>query len=230
MLREATTHMEEYVSRPLIHNEPIRYVLFNETDVPSGGYRYTDPDLNVTITQIHLGSVFQKARQLRLANKKGLPRMWPLVFRSLICEQMQLGDSFCRPFRKTSANSSLDENPKRQVTFGDVRNFLAVLREWMATRADFVSPEEAERRASICSGCPENVPASGCAGCTNLVSLVTSVIGGRETSKDEVLENCNVCGCANKAQVHIPLEVLAKGLTSDMAFPSICWKKAALSV
>jgi len=45
-----------------------------------------------------------------------------------------------------------------------------------------------------------------------------------------VLENCNICGCANKAQVHIPLEVLAKGVTSDMAFPSICWKKTALSV
>jgi len=221
--------MEEYVSRPLIHNEPIRYVLFNETDVPSGGYRYTDPDLGVTITQIHLGSVFQKATRLRLANKKGLPRMWPLVFRSLICEQMQLGESFCRLFRP-SVKPSSDDGPKRQVTFGDVRNFLAVLGEWMATRADFVSTEEAERRASICSGCPENIPASGCAGCTNLVSLVTSVVGGRETSKDEVLENCNICGCANKAQVHIPLEVLAKGITPDMAFPSICWKKTAFSV
>lgn len=219
--------MDTNTSQPLIHNEPIRYVLFNETDVPSGGWRYTDPDLHITITHINLPQVFKGATQLRVANKKGLPRLWPMVFRSMICEQMGLGDRFCRPFAKPEAK---ENKPARAVTFGDVRNFLSVLKEWMQTRADFVSTEEAERRASICAGCPENVPASGCAGCTNIVSLITSVVGGRKTSQDSVLENCNVCGCANKAQVHVPLDVLAKGITSDMSFPVHCWKRGIFSV
>jgi hypothetical protein len=214
-------------SHPLIHNEPVRYVLFNETDVPSGGWRYTDPDLGITITHINLGQVFQGATQLRVANKRGLPRMWPMVFRSLVCEQMGLDDRFCKPFVNPHTETK-EKDPKRRVTFGDVRNFLAVLREWMQTRADFVSPDEAERRASICAGCPHNIPATGCAGCTNIVALVTSVIGGRKTSKDDQLENCGICGCANRAQIHIPLEVLAEGVTSDMEFPDYCWKKSTV--
>jgi hypothetical protein len=219
-----TTEVSSGCSRPLIHGEPICFTLFNETDVPSGGWKYTDPDLGIRLNHINLPELFRSATLLRVANKLGLPRMWPVVFRSIVCEQMNLGPNFCQPFISPHVK---EPNKQRALTFGDVRNFLAVLKGWMETRADFVSPEEASRRASICVTCPENVPATGCAGCTNIVSLITSVIGDRKTPEDGKLRNCNVCGCANKAQVHVPLDVLAKGITTDMAFPEGCWKRGA---
>jgi hypothetical protein len=216
--------VEQMSSQHLIHNEPVRFTIFNTTDVPSGGWTYTDPDTGVRLNHININEVFKQATQLRVANRLGIPRMWPMVFQSLICEQNNLGEAFCKPFQ-----SPKEKGKTRSLTVGDVRNFLAVLKEWMTTRADFVSQEEAERRASICAGCPQNVPASGCAGCTSIISLIASIVGRRKTSKDDGLLNCGICGCANQAQVHVPLDVLAKGITSDMAFPDNCWKKNSLN-
>ena len=215
-------------SSPLIHNETVRFILFNETDLPSSeGWTYTDPDTGTVLKSRDLRRLSAQATQLRVANKLGLPRNWSLVFRSLICEQNSLGPRFCRP---TESKRQPDPKPpeKRSISITDVRNFLLVVKEWLGTRADFVSKEEAERRAAICAACPLNVEATGCLGCSSIASMVTSIVGKRETSKDAQLENCYACGCSNKAQVHFPLDVLAKGISPDMDFPEGCWKAGAL--
>ena len=205
---------------------PVRFEMFNETDLPSsGGWVYVDPDLGVRLNSRSLGKLLNDATKLRIANKLVIPKDWPRVFRSLICEQMGLGPRSCREVQETPEQKT---DRKRKISFGDVRNFLHVLTEWISQKPEFVSPEEASRRASICAQCPENIPATGCGGCANIAGMVTKVIGNRRTPDDEKLQNCGVCGCSNQAQVHVPLEVLAKGVTPDMEFPTHCWKKKAV--
>lgn len=113
----------------------------------------------------------------------------------------------------------------RRIDADDIKRFLAVLRSWHAGRGDFVSPEVAESRASICAACPFNVKIEGCYGCNSIVPLVTKLVGGRRTKHDGKLFGCTVCGCENSSQVHFPLEVLHQGITEEMRFPEACWKK-----
>ena len=106
----------------------------------------------------------------------------------------------------------------------DVANFVRVVTTWMATGSNFVPQEEAERRAAICRACPERGDIEGCTPCSKLLETVTRLLGNRATKYDGELKGCGVCSCSNQVQVHIPLEVLHKGVTPDMQFPPHCWK------
>jgi hypothetical protein len=113
---------------------------------------------------------------------------------------------------------------EREVHFGDISNFLNVLKAWMPKR-EWVAEEEAERRAAICAACPQNIEVTGCTGCHNIVNTITGFLGNRATGYDDQLKGCRVCGCSNRAQVHVPLDVLHKGVTPEIEFPTECWKK-----
>lgn len=102
-----------------------------------------------------------------------------------------------------------------------------VLGSWVAEGRPPVSPEEANRRAAICVGCPLNRVVGGCLGCIKFADIVATANGSRSTEFDEKLENCLVCGCSNKAQVWLPLEFLHtdKHKERNHQFPDHCWKK-----
>lgn len=96
-----------------------------------------------------------------------------------------------------------------------------------------VPQEEAERRAGICRTCPMNVffsrPCGG--GCPELNDAVQSIIGDATTSNDAHLEACAICGCSNRAQVHVPIESLQHGVNVAEFIekaPIPCWKRVAL--
>lgn len=93
-----------------------------------------------------------------------------------------------------------------------------------AAQGNYVSQEEAERRAEICSRCFLNVPLHGCGTCHALASVIA---GDRTTKLDSKLNSCAVCGCVNKAQVHIHLDSMPSHANSErqMQFPSFCWQK-----
>jgi hypothetical protein len=156
-------------------------------------------------------------REHRIANGYPLPPGWQEELESEICKNY--GPETCR---------YVDETPKtqpRSIHISDVKNFLRVVGTWMSGGGGFVPQQEAERRAAICAACPKNQEIEGCTACSNLVATVTSVLGDRGTKFDGQLKGCAVCSCSNAAQAHIPLEVLHKGVTAEMEFPSHCWKK-----
>lgn len=98
-----------------------------------------------------------------------------------------------------------------------------------ALRAKPVSQEVADARAAICSKCPQNQPVSGCMPCNwkGLSALVKQLVGAKKTKSDALLKNCKACGCINKAQVWVPLDILQKHIPSkfDALLPDDCWKK-----
>jgi hypothetical protein len=97
---------------------------------------------------------------------------------------------------------------------------------------EVVSTEVAEARALICSRCFANVRVPGCASCTGMANAVTEIKGAKHTRYDPLLKACGVCHCSNEAQIWIPAEHLAKGVTPEMMekYKQIpeCWKKDAL--
>lgn len=185
--------------------------------VPPGEFRYVEPASGVRFQTLSWEAMVLAVREHRIANGYPLPPGWQEELESEICKNY--GPETCR---------YVDETPNtepRSIHISDVKNFLRVVGTWMSGGGGFVPQEEAERRAAICAACPKNQTIEGCTACSNLVSTVTSVLGDRVTKFDGQLKGCAVCSCSNVAQVHIPLEVLHKGVTEDMEFPSHCWKK-----
>lgn len=96
-----------------------------------------------------------------------------------------------------------------------------------------VDAVEAERRASICVNCPNNVSFSKpCSGtCAELKELVNIIVGPKTTKYDGQLQSCQICGCFLSASVWVPLEVQTAGLTDhqklqfEYAASTVgCWK------
>ena len=190
-----------------------------QTPMPT--WVYTQPETGYVVKSIVYNDLLNRVRLHRLANGIPCNPGWEQTFEDELCKQMKLSDRWC-----VSQNGSRPRKPG--VNFADVTNFLGVLAAWMPTRK-WVDQAEAERRAEICAACPHNVEVAGCSVCSNIVGKITGFLGNRATSKDAKLKGCNVCGCSNRAQVHVPLEVLQKGVTPEMEFPAECWKREAYS-
>lgn len=113
----------------------------------------------------------------------------------------------------------------RRLSAGDALRFLKVLKEWLfSSGAELVAQPEADRRSEICAGCPYNVPVHGCSVCKGIAAKIFEIVGNRSSRFDNQLKGCAICGCDNKSQIHVPLSVLAKGVTPEMKFPAFCWK------
>lgn len=103
-----------------------------------------------------------------------------------------------------------------------------VLASFVAEGMPLVVKEEAARRGAICATCPFSVNAAGCGPCQGLSNLIAEVAGADALPSDSLLSNksCLICGCAARAQIWLPIELLAKGVTPEMdaQWPSWCWK------
>jgi hypothetical protein len=183
--------------------------------VPPGGWRYVQPESGALIRGGDYHRLLANIRDHRISNNYPIGLNFEAEIQNAICER----GAECQPAVR-------DPGP-RNVTLDDLRNFLLVLRKWVADGATFVSKEEAERRAAICVRCPRNQKVGGCFGCKGIVNLISEVIGGRDTRFDQELSGCGVCGCELRTAVHIPLEVQWRGVDDEMneQFPDYCWKK-----
>lgn len=116
-----------------------------------------------------------------------------------------------------------------QQTAGDVppKTLTEEVLTWMSEATtnhaadDLVLPEEARRRAEICSTCPKNkkLPSS-CSSCIEAVDRMSVVLrNGKSTPKDKKLGVCTVLSHENRAAVWLRKDKLR---TSDQ-LPSHCW-------
>jgi hypothetical protein len=199
--------------------------LANHLHVPPGGWEFTEPLSKMTI---HGGDYFDLREKVRKHRTLNLFVSGPEIDNQIqeqICSNMSAAARarFCR---ECSSGLASQQYSGRTLSLDDVKSFLIVAKSWVSN-PQLVSAGEANRRAEICAGCPKNVPIAGCHSCRNLVKWSIALIGHRSTPFDNKLGGCEVCGCGNQAQVHLPLKDLQKGITPEMAFPSHCWKSLA---
>ena len=76
--------------------------------------------------------------------------------------------------------------------------------------SSWATTDEAERRAKICANCPKNLDLQK----TPFQRLTTKLAGVfsvlRNTSYDEQLKECGVCGCPNQTKVHFAASLIRK--------------------
>jgi hypothetical protein len=195
----------------------MRKVFINKSVVPPGDFVYVEPSSGIRFRTRSWNTMVLEVREHRIANGVLLSPGWEDELESDVCKNY--GPETCK-----FVDSTPDNGP-RSIHVSDVKNFLRVLGSWMTSGTGYVEQEEAERRAEICAACPKNQTIEGCTACSNLVGTISAILGSRATKYDVVLKGCAVCSCSNQAQVHIPLDVLKKGVTQNMEFPDHCWKK-----
>jgi hypothetical protein len=185
--------------------------------VPPGGWKYFQTQSGLEIFGGDYYDLREKVRQHRLINRYVTGPELDNEIQAQICGKLpsDARAAFCRDCVAQATTRTLSRN--------DIKHFLKVAKSWVV-KPSFVTQTEANRRAEICASCPRNLPIAGCRSCQNLVNWTIGLVGQRSTPFDEKLGGCEVCGCGNQAQVHLPLEVLAQGITSEMKFPDWCWK------
>lgn len=206
--------------------------------VPTKGWRALQPETGVILKAATLPALGAAVREYRTANNLEIE----------VNFTRQLGDQVCRALSPEEQEQRCRyladddaQNPKHLRVFNktrqDLRDFAVAVEEVAAAALAgaplHVSQDEAERRASICVKCPQNVPLAPCFGCGKLGALYRKVQGNLRTSRDPLLESCGVCGCGNQLQVHMDGGVLGtiserQGVGAD-DFPSHCWKKEILT-
>jgi hypothetical protein len=192
--------------------------LSNLLHIPPGGWKYTQEDSDLNITGGDYYHLRENVRKHRQINSFFAGPDLDNEIQTQICTKLPPNARavFCRPCQSLG--------PGRSVDLEDVRHFLAVAGQWMKKR-EFVSQAEADTRAEICASCPKNIAIAGCRTCRGLIKHTLDLIGQKSTPFDDKLGACEVCGCGNQAQVHLPLEALKKGITKKMVFPDYCWKR-----
>lgn len=136
----------------------------------------------------------------------------------------------CQNHPASCGADSVRTSETRRRHFTDIVRGTRVLLNHKLAGSPLVSREQSEHRASICATCKKNVsftkPCSGY--CPELDDVVKALVGGAMTSYDSQLLSCAVCSCSNVAQVHVPAEFLALGVTEAMMveFEQVpdCWK------
>lgn len=192
-------------------------ILRNKDLVPPDNFRYVHSETGHRSEASDYWTWQGRIAAHRKANN--LPVVSAAEAENQLCQQ--LPPSFCS-----------QSDPNRpwvdiRFTLGDVADVMKVFVSFAASGFQFVSQEEANRRARICVGCYNNINVSGCGACRQLAGFITGSLAQRKTSHDDALKVCGVCRCLNRAQVHVPLEALdTKDSPEKQAlYPSFCWLK-----
>lgn len=177
---------------------------------PPGGWRYEQPETGYVMTSGSLAGLISKIQEHRKGNaiEAGDPERDVHEF---ICAK---SPELC--MRQTA----IIEKPG--LGLEDVRAFAETVKAIVAKRGEgcYVESEQAEKRAAVCVSCPHNKRLPGCTPCQGIANLVSL---NRETSRDDSLKQCAVCGCFLSSKVHLTNEVILETQAKDYTFPDWCW-------
>lgn len=177
----------------------------------------------------------RKIKQHYLDNNLPLEPGWEARAEDELCRVLPAG--MCRYDDGSLPGVTIDVRFTQDDWINGMKVLTGVSTQHMASLLGFsdgplVQAEEAERRARICAACPANVAVHGCGACVGLADSIVKIRGEASTSSDGSLRQCAVCRCANRAQVWVKTEILARGVTDaqrqqfDML--PFCWKGQAL--
>lgn len=196
----------------------------NLTTAPPGQWRYTVPETGQTFGPVpDLDGLMTQLRAHYTANGYSVPPDLKAQVEAQMCASPLL-QGYCVEGESEVTPDRLTFGKIRKVTFHTV---LTGTRRLLGLSTS-VSQPEAERRASICVTCPENVDREDCSRChiKTLAEIVVKIVGTRKTSFDSRLKVCRVCLCENRAAISVPLADLHNLMTPEekAMLPSFCWK------
>lgn len=174
--------------------------------VPYGGLFIVDrPDLGVVGRGLLFHNLVASAREWRKANG------YPIG----VGFEEEVEQAACQQYPAECETSTGFNIRPRNLTLSDVVTGTKVMLRFKMAGSPLVAPEEANRRAAICSNCPLNVKfAKPCAGiCAELRDLVAGIINNQGTPSDANLNSCGICHCFLQASVWLPLEIQFPPLT-----------------
>lgn len=187
----------------------------------SGGYVINLPERSIVGQGMNFPALLRSVREWRRANSVPIGLGFEDEVEKAVCE-----------LYAAECTHAINGKPRKsRLDLSTVLRGTQVLLAFKLAGSPYVSQEEAERRAVICSNCQFNIEyAKPCGGnCGGLKEMVATIVGGQATPYDEQLKSCGICGCVGKAHIWIPEDVLRKGVTDQMveefkAVPN-CWKR-----
>jgi len=190
-------------------------------------YSFTVPETGYRVGPSYtLVDMLKDVERHYTANNIPLPENWKERVEDMLCKSIP--PDFCFYQGGGSARSDMTA----ESILKGIVSLSTMLAEVAKGNDVFVSQEEANKRAEICSRCYLNMPSNFCGGCAvgqAITDAVAKVKGGRSTAYDNNLKNCGVCGCRNEAIVHVNKNILLKGEKKETtnSRPDWCWLKAS---
>lgn len=190
-------------------------------DVPSGGWRYVQPETGVRFNSDTFEGLVAEVRPHRIY--KGLPvDQLELEIQRQICASQTNGE--CAP------EPGEDYRPVRDLTallttgmaVSLMKTVVASLAKVAAGETPLCPKDEAAARAAVCRGCPFNKPAQLCS-CSAVYKAIEATI-----PKDRMqpgISVCMACGCSLQAKGNLPLDVVLESNSPDVIFPEWCWQR-----
>lgn len=182
---------------------------------PPDGYRYVFPQTGHAVTGWNYNDWLQAANNHLHANNMPIPED--------LDAQMQ--DQLCRTLPPGWCNYDDPKRPRpsTSLTWNDVLIGVVTFTRWIAAGCKYVTQEEADRRALICSRCYLNVNVQGCSGCHKAVQ---EIVRNKKSKHDASLRSCAVCKCFLRAKVHFLISTLdTDNPGAQVMYPEFCWLK-----
>lgn len=204
----------------------MRLRIQKRTEGVPDSYRYTHPETGHTTRAVDPWNWLEAIKKYRRDNHLPIPDDMQAIAEDQLCKFMPPG--IC----KYEDGSVPTDFINTRLDLDAVDRGSAVLLAFISEGMPLVPKEVAEERGAICAACPANVGISGCGPCKVMQKLVDFLGSTSKTKADPQLESksCAVCGCSSRLQIHLPIEVLAKGVTPEQQarFDRIehCWKSS----
>lgn len=204
----------------IAEQQTVRDSLKNILVEPSCGWIYElehKTDSGIKRVKFKSGSWFELMDDIRIwhtINRVGMPHDMDAIVQDYICQNAH--PHYC----KNGTGSA-------PLTLRELANGTKNLMRVMLSR-QFVSPEEANRRANICFSCKKHSKIGGCASCI-LSDIGASVIKRKfklYLNDESRVKACGVCKCALALKVFVKNEELDK-LEEKYRYdyPTHCWRK-----
>lgn len=179
-------------------------------DGTANEWRYVQPETGAVMHGFSYWAIKEAVVKHRSAMKLDLSEGWEERFQDELCRQNEQVPCDRREKQPIT---------KKGLSVADLKRFMNTL---LAQKGVFVSQEEAERRATICSTCPKNQSVPGCWGCSGIMKMVAQYLGKKHTSRDRALESCAVCGCVLRAKVWLEMDTIDN---TGLEYPEHCWQR-----
>jgi len=194
---------------------------------PFGGFSYLQKETSLILTADSLGEL---TRQVIAHRKhKNLPYGTEAEVQKEIERWIcgRLGNNECisegpdDPWVPTPQDSNV-------MNLEKIVGFSSAAWTWLKGGGDFVPPEEAKRRATICWGCPANVDQGHECFTCSLGKLVRAAVP--DDRRVAGLHSCQFCGCDLISKVNLPdAAIIASNAGRGIKFPKYCWQNSILA-
>lgn len=194
-------------------------LLARKESVPPDGFQYTQAETKARLTAHTLAKLTEMVRLHR--QHHGLKPDDSASIQTEIERQicMAMPPGWCLPEPGESYEPLTDIS--RTLTLSKIESFSKAAFAFVRSGVQFVSDEEATRRANICRGCKFNFTPHACM-CTPLWKLIGALIPAAK--KMEGLRVCAICGCALQAKVLMPQQILDQvDGPNNYRWPTYCW-------